>query len=93
MALGPVAHAALGGVIGDFFEGERGAQQVSGEPAAAGGIVGGLAGIETEAAVTPVLQLGDLPVVEGVVGAQSLEKGVAPEFPQLLPAARVSEME
>jgi hypothetical protein len=34
-----------------------------------------------------------LPVVEGVVGAQSLEKGVAPEFPQLLPAARVSEME
>lgn len=96
VAFGAVKHAAVGGVVSDFFEGERGAQQVFGETAAANGIVGGdggLAGIETEAAVAPVLQFGDLPVGEGTGGAQPVEEGVAPELPQLLPAAREGQME
>ena len=64
--------------------------------AAANGIVGGdggLTGTETEAAVAPVLQLGDLPVGEGAGGAQPVEEGVAPELPQLLPTARECQME
>ena len=41
VALGAVEDAAGFGVVRDFFEGERGTEEILGEAAAAGGIVGG----------------------------------------------------
>ena len=71
------------GVVRDSFEGERSAEEVLREAAAAGGIVGGeggFAGVDRKTAVAPVLQLGDLPVGERAGVAQAAQDGVAPEF-------------
>ena len=49
--------------------------------------------VETETAMPPGLETGDVPVGQGACGSQPAEEGVTPEFPQLLPSARECQME
>ena len=96
MALGAVEDAARFGVVGDLFEGERGAQEILREAAATGGIVGGeggFAGIDRKTAVAPVLEFGDLPGGEGAGVAQAAQDGVAPEFGKWVLAAGRGKVE
>ena len=73
-----------------MFRGIRGAQEIFGEAAAAGGIVGGegaLAGVEIEAAVGPGEEEGELAVGQGAGAVESFENGLSPEIGDGLPTA------
>ncbi len=95
VAVGAVKDAAGGGVVGDFLERERRPQEILREAAATGGIVRGdrgLARVERKTAMPPRQKTRDVPVRQGAGGPQPAEQGVAPEFLQLLPAARGGEV-
>ena len=90
MGSGAVEDAGGGGVIGDFFEGKGCAQEIFGEAAATGGIVGGevgLAGVEMEAAVGPGEEAGELAVGQGAGAVESFANGLSPELGDGLPTA------
>jgi hypothetical protein len=90
VALRAVEDAAGFGVVRDLLEGERRAEEILCEAAAAGGIVGGegsFAGIDGKAAVSPAREFGDLPVGQGPGVAQATQDRVTPEFGKYQPAA------
>jgi len=66
---------------GDFFEGERGAEQVLGQLLAAGGGVGGpVSCVQAEAAVGPVEELAGLLLADEFLAEEGLDEAVAEEF-------------
>lgn len=91
-----VEHMAGSGVVGDFFQGERGAEKVFGQTAAAGVVVGGQRGrtrVKGESAVALGVQVLGLPGGESSSPMQAAQHRMAPKFPQLGPAAGRGEVE
>lgn len=82
-------------MVGDFFKRVGRAEEILGEAAAAGGIIGGergFAAVGTKAGVAPLEQAGEGVGREGAGFAEAAEQGVAPEFTEGFPAAGVGEV-